>query len=93
MTKEELAEQYKTETDGDAWCIDAFIAGYEAGESKWINVGEQTPDFEIPVLIKYIKGKQGEVITQGYYRDEAERMGTYPNSNTDTEFWRNCGYG
>ena len=63
------------------------------GDGVWINVEEQTPDFDVPVLIKYIKGKQGEVITQGYYRDEAERMGTHLNSKLDTEFWRRSGYG
>jgi hypothetical protein len=107
MRKEQLASKHannsfehchytytddKRLTDFDK-CKPSFLAGWEAGQPKWVNVEEQTPDFNIPVLIKYIKGKQGEVITQGYYRDEAERMGTYPNSNTDTEFWRNCGYG
>ncbi len=55
MTKEELAEQYKIETDGDAWCIDAFIAGWEAceiqkGENVWISVEDNLPEEDVEVL-------------------------------------------
>lgn len=86
-----------------------FKAGFDLAEElfkpKWINVEEQTPPFNEHVLIKYIKGKQGEVITQGYYQDEAqtiadrqlessERSGKFSTNGTEkVEFWRNCGYG
>ena len=84
---------------------EAFEAGYEAGEPKWISVEEQTPPFNEHVLIKYIKGKQGEVVTQGYYQDEAQETadrclensqtrGKFSTNGTETaEFWRNAGYG
>ncbi len=82
-----------------------FQDGIKYSKPKWINVEEQTPDFNIPVLIKYIKGKQGEVVTQGYYQDEAVTIadreykyavekGKFSENGIETvEFWRSNGYG
>lgn len=86
-----------------------FKSGFNLAEElfkpKWISVDEQLPGFNEPILLKYIKGKQGEVVTQGYYQDEAqsiadrqlksaESSGKFSTNGTETtEFWRNCGYG
>lgn len=64
MTKEQLAEQYAglnaevmTECDGVTQCddkkklFDAFIAGYEAAELKWISVQDELPEHEKGVLV------------------------------------------
>lgn len=86
-----------------------FKAGYDLAEElfkpKWISVEEQTPNFNVPILLKYIKGKQGDVITQGYYQDKAKSIadrqlkssqesGKFSTNGAETdEFWRKCGYG
>jgi len=51
MDKEKLAEQY-AEEQNSAYTNDyyGFLAGYEAGESKWINA-ETPPDDDREVLI------------------------------------------
>lgn len=104
-TKEQLAEQY-AEEQNSAYTNDyyGFLAGYEAAQPKWISV-ENSPKFNKPILIKYIKGKQGEVVTQGYYQDVAQetadrhleyaqRRGEFSTNGIETvEFWRKCGYG
>ena len=33
-----LAENYKTETDGDAWCIEAFLAGFNSAEKETVKI-------------------------------------------------------
>jgi hypothetical protein len=45
MKKEQLAEQY-AEEQNSAYTNDyyGFLAGYEAGESKWINVEDNLPE-------------------------------------------------
>ena len=50
--KEQLAEQY-AEEQNSAYTNDynGFLAGYEAGQPKWISVEEQTPDDERTVLV------------------------------------------
>ena len=75
------------------------------GDGVWIDVAEKTPPFNEHVLIKYVKGKQGEVITQGYYQDvaqtiadgclkSAQRSSTFSENGIETvEFWRRAGYG
>ena len=52
MTKEQLAEQY-AEEQNSAYTNDynGFLAGYEAGQPKWISVEEQIPDNERTVLV------------------------------------------
>ena len=53
MTKEQLAEQY-AEEQNSAYTNDynGFLAGFEAGQPKWISVNEQTPPKDIQLLIK-----------------------------------------
>ena len=83
-----------------------FKSGFNLAEElfkpKWISVDEQTPKFNEPTLVKYIKGKQGEVITQGYFKDEAQSIAdrhlenaNKPSSNKveTVEFWRSQNYG
>ena len=56
MTKEQLAEQYAKEQNS-AYTNDyyGFIAGFDAAQkTNWINVEEQTPDEDIPLLCKVV---------------------------------------
>lgn len=105
MSKEKLAEQYVDQQIDSSTAYFGFIAGFNSGQPKWISVEEQLPEFNEPILLKYIKGKQGEVITQGYYQDEAKSIadrqlrssqasGKFSTNGTETvEFWRNNGHG
>jgi len=59
MKKEELAEQYLQELYGNYGSLADrnqskidFLAGWEAGQPKWINVEEQTPPKHIELLVK-----------------------------------------
>jgi len=63
------------------------------------------PEFNKQVSVKYIKGKQGEVITQGYYQDyaqetanscleHAQSTGKFSENGIEkVKFWKDCGYG
>ena len=55
--KEQLAEQY-AEEQNSAYTNDynGFLAGFEAGQPKWISVEEQTPPQGIELLVKSPKG-------------------------------------
>jgi hypothetical protein len=50
--KEQLAEQYANEQNS-AYTNDyyGFLAGYEAGQPKWISVEEQLPENDKTVLV------------------------------------------
>ena len=60
MTKEQLAEQYAEGKSSSSVFQEAhkrdFLAGYEAGQPKWISVEEQTPPQGIELLVKSPKG-------------------------------------
>ena len=82
---------------------DAWINGFETA-TQWIKIEEQTPEYNKPVLLKYLKGGK-EVITQGYFRDEAleiakrqlkaaEERGHFSENGIETaDFWRRNGRG
>ena len=56
MNKEQLAEQYTEGKSSSSVFKEAhkrdFLAGYEAGQPKWISVDEQTPEDDRAVLVK-----------------------------------------
>lgn len=101
MTKEKLAEQYadSIERSEEGLVEQCFLAGYEEATPKWSKIEDKLPEFNKPILIKYIKGKQGEVITQGYYQDEAQEIADRCSELLGeenikiAESWRNNGYG
>ena len=74
MTKEQLAEQY-AEEQNSAYTNDynGFLAGYEAGQPKWISV-ETPPDDERNVIIKIFDYRRPkEKVTEiglGYFDHE-----------------------
>lgn len=108
MNKEQLAEEWyeegKFKSDFPR-CRQSFIEGYKKGKPKWTSTENKPPEYNKHVLLKYIKGKEGEVITQGYFQDEAleiarrnkksaDERGVYSSNGVETiEFWRRCGYG
>ena len=55
-SKYELAEQYAEGKSSSSVFQEAhkrdFLAGYEAGQPKWISVDEQTPEDDRAVLVK-----------------------------------------
>lgn len=101
------AQQYALERIGNVENIldleSAWLAGFETA-TQWINIEEATPEYNKPVLLKYIKNNK-EVITQGYFQDEAfeiaerqrkasERDGKVSvNGIERAEFWRRNGRG
>ena len=56
MNKEKLAEQYAEGKSSSSVFKEAhkrdFLAGFEAGQPKWISVDEQTPKDDRAVLVK-----------------------------------------
>ena len=78
MTKEQLAEQYAEGKSSSSVFQEAhkrdFLAGYEAGQPKWISVEEQTPDDERNVIIKIFDYRRPkEKVTEvglGYFDHE-----------------------
>lgn len=78
MNKEKLAEQYAEGKSSSSVFQEAhkrdFLAGYEAGQPKWISVDEQLPKLNQQVMIKFIKVKQGEIITQGCMKNTAKEI-------------------
>ena len=56
MSKEQLAEQYAEGKSSSSVFKEAhkrdFLAGFEAGQPKWISVDEQTPEDDRAVLVK-----------------------------------------
>ncbi len=76
---------------------------------NWINIEDKLPEFNTPILIKFIKDKQGEIITQGYYQDKAqeiasqkakelseiddERIKKMFKSTTERDYWVKQSYG
>ena len=77
MTKEQLAEQYAEGKSSSSVFQEAhkrgFLAGYEAGQPKWISV-ETPPDDERNVIIKIFDYRRPkEKVTEiglGYYDHE-----------------------
>ena len=71
--KEQLAEQY-AEEQNSAYTNDynGFLAGFEAGQPKWISVEEQIPDNERTVLvwINNIENPQWDNYRLGSYLNE-----------------------
>ena len=59
-TKEQLAEQYaENKSSSDVFRrahIKDFLAGWEAGQSKWISVSSQEPTLNIELLVKSPNG-------------------------------------
>ena len=78
MNKEQLAEQYAEGKSSSSVFQEAhkkdFLAGYEAGQPKWISVDEQLPKLNQQVMIKFIKGKQIEIVTQGCMKNIAKEI-------------------
>ena len=56
MKKQQLAEQYAEGKSSSSVFKEAhkrdFLAGFEAGQPKWISVDEQTPEDDRAVLVK-----------------------------------------
>jgi len=74
-SKERLAKEYSDLIDRseDGLVEQCFIAGFEAGAPKWINVNEQTPEDERSVIIKtfdYRRPKENITCTTlGYFEN------------------------
>jgi hypothetical protein len=117
MNKEQLAEQYAEGKSSSSVFQEAhkkdFLAGFDLAEElfkpKWISVDEQLPKLNQQVIIKFIKGKQGEVITQGCMRNMAKEIADKMKEGLDKndceitkekfkyasteEYWVKRGYG
>ena len=77
MSKEQLAEQYAEGKSSSSVFKEAhkrdFMAGFEAGQPKWISVDEQLPDNDRTVLV-WINNTQNPQWS-GY------KLGAYLNKN------------
>lgn len=90
-----------------------FKAGFDLAEElfkpKWISVDEQLPKLNQQVMIKFIKVKQGEIITQGCMKNTAKEIADKMRKDLDEhdsevirekfkqvateEYWVERGYG